>query len=214
MIRAETWARCLAITCVIALASCQGDSSSEVISGTPAKSAMVGRPYNFLPHVNSTAGADLTFMITNKPSWASFDPQTGRLSGTPGASEVGLFGGIRISVHGGPVKGSLAPFSITVTPPPKEPPVLNPNPVKTVTLYWEAPPDNSDGSALTNLNGYKIYYGDASRTYSGTIRVSNPGLTTYIVENLSPGRYYFAVTAYNSTGEESDFSPEVSTIVD
>jgi hypothetical protein len=83
----------------------------------------------------------------------------------------------------------------------------------TVTLSWEAPTGNSDGSALVNLTGYKVYYGSASGNYTQQIRISNPGLNTYVVDNLPPGQYYFAVTAYNSLGEESDYSPEISATV-
>jgi hypothetical protein len=80
----------------------------------------------------------------------------------------------------------------------------------TVTLNWQAPTENSDGSPLTDLSGYKIYYGASAGNYSSNIPVPNPGLTTYVVENLLPGRYYFAVTSYNSQGVESTMSPEVA----
>jgi len=46
------------------------------------------------------------------------------------------------------------------------------------------------------------------------VRIANPGLTTYVVQNLAPGDYYFAITAYNSSGRDSAFSGEVSTTVD
>jgi hypothetical protein len=83
-----------------------------------------------------------------------------------------------------------------------------------VTLSWRAPTENSNGSQLTNLSGYKIYYGESSGDYSSSIQVANPTLTTYVVENLSRGHYYFALTSYTSSGEESSFSPEVDTTVD
>ena len=79
----------------------------------------------------------------------------------------------------------------------------------TVTINWQAPTENSDGSPLTDLRGYKIYYGATAGNYSSNIPIPNPGLTTYVVENLPPGRYYFAVTSYNSQGVESAMSPEV-----
>jgi len=83
-----------------------------------------------------------------------------------------------------------------------------------VTLSWQAPTENSNGSQLTNLSGYKIYYGASSGDYSSSIQVANPSLTTYVVQNLSAGHYYFALTSYTSSGEESGFSPEVATTVD
>jgi hypothetical protein len=79
-----------------------------------------------------------------------------------------------------------------------------------VTLAWTPPTANTDGTALTDLVGYKIHYGTVSQIYSQTVSVSNPGIATYVVQNLPAGTYYFAVTAYNSTGLESLLSDEVS----
>jgi hypothetical protein len=79
-----------------------------------------------------------------------------------------------------------------------------------VTLSWQPPTENADGSPLTDLSGYNIYVGTNSNTYDYMeIRLDNPGLITYVVENLDPGTYYFAATAFNSSGVESAFSREV-----
>ena len=86
--------------------------------------------------------------------------------------------------------------------------------VGVVTINWNPPTQNTDGSALTNLAGFKIHYGTASQRYTQTITVSNPGLATYVVSNLPPGTYYFAVTAYSSAGTESPPSAEVHATVD
>ncbi len=69
-----------------------------------------------------------------------------------------------------------------------------------ITLLWDA---NSE----TNLAGYKVYYGTASRTYSAPVVLGKQ--TTYTLTGLAPGTYYFAVTAYDTSGSESDFSNEV-----
>lgn len=82
-----------------------------------------------------------------------------------------------------------------------------------VTLSWVAPTENVDGSPLTNLAGYDIHYGTASGKYTRTIRVSNPGIATYVVSDLTPGTYYFSVNAVNLKGTESPMSREVSTTV-
>jgi hypothetical protein len=74
------------------------------------------------------------------------------------------------------------------------------------TLTWNAPTTNSDGSPLTDLAGYNLYYGTSSGNYTNTIRVGNA--TTYIL-NLSAGSYYFVATAYNSLGVESSESNQV-----
>ncbi|MGH8301687.1 MAG: fibronectin type III domain-containing protein, partial [Steroidobacteraceae bacterium] len=82
-----------------------------------------------------------------------------------------------------------------------------------VTINWQPPTENIDGSSLTNLAGYNIHYGTASGKYTQTITVSNPGLATYVVSSLTPGTYYFTVAAVNSSGTESPLSSEVSTTV-
>jgi hypothetical protein len=82
-----------------------------------------------------------------------------------------------------------------------------------VTLNWTPPTENTDGSPLTNLAGYNIHYGTASGDYTQTVSVSNPGLATYVVDNLTPGTYYFSIGAVNSSGAESPLSPEVSMTV-
>lgn len=82
-----------------------------------------------------------------------------------------------------------------------------------VTINWMPPTENTNGSALTNLAGYHIHYGTASGRYTQTISVSNAGLATYVVSDLTPGKYYFAVAAVNSAGTESPLSSEVSATV-
>ena len=72
-----------------------------------------------------------------------------------------------------------------------------------VTLAWN--PD-----AGTNIAGYKIYYGVASRTYTNTNNVGN--VTNATISSLVSGTiYYFAATAYDTSGSESDYSTEVVT---
>jgi len=175
------------------------------IQGSPATTAVVGHAYSFEPTVPSALGAALKFSIANTPSWAKFDATTGKLTGTPMQSQVGTYKGIAISVLAGMKIATLPAFSIVVT---------ETNSQDNVTLSWQAPTENADGSTLVDLKGYKVHYGPSSKTYSDTIQLTNPGLTTYVVQNLAAGRYYFAVTAYNAAGQESSLSPEVSTQVD
>jgi hypothetical protein len=77
------------------------------------------------------------------------------------------------------------------------------------TLTWAASTTNVDGTPLTNLAGYKIYYGTASANYSQNVDVGN--VTTSTVSSLNDGlTYFFAVTSYDSSGVESAYSNEVS----
>ncbi len=77
-----------------------------------------------------------------------------------------------------------------------------------VALQWQAPTQNVDGSALTDLAGYKIYYGLASRDYTEVLDVSSAGATSYAL-TLPSGAYYFAMTALDADGNESAYSNEV-----
>lgn len=77
------------------------------------------------------------------------------------------------------------------------------------TLAWTAPTTNSDGTQINDLLGFKIYYGTAHAAYGVSIDVG--GNTSYQIDNLAAGTtYYFTVTAYNTSGIESDYSLEVS----
>jgi hypothetical protein len=110
-----------------------------------------------------------------------------------------------------PVTGGTPPTAPTDGQPDSaQPPVSSAN---TVTLSWDAPTDNADGTTLEDLKGYKVHYGTSSGSYTDTIDVSNPGLTTYVVQNVPSGTYYFAVTAFNSAGKESSLSAEIATQV-
>lgn len=81
-----------------------------------------------------------------------------------------------------------------------------------VTLAWDAPTTNADGTPLTDLAGYKLYYGPSSGNYTQNIDVG--AVITYKAANLPDGLYFFVVTAYDTMGNESDYSNEVSTILD
>ncbi len=78
-----------------------------------------------------------------------------------------------------------------------------------VSLSWDAPTTNEDGTPLTDLAGYKIYYGTSSGTYTQNVNVGN--VATYTVSSLTDGlTYYFAVKAYDTASSESRYSNEVS----
>jgi hypothetical protein len=76
-----------------------------------------------------------------------------------------------------------------------------------VTLSWGAPTTDSDGSDLTDLAGYKVYYGTSYGTYSQSIDIGS--YTGAVINDLSSGTWCFAVTAYDTSGNESDYSSEV-----
>jgi hypothetical protein len=81
------------------------------------------------------------------------------------------------------------------------------------TLSWAPPTQSVDGSTLTNLAGYRIYYGTSDAILDRNIQLANAGLTTYKISGLSSATWYFAMTAYTSVGDASDFSPVLSKAV-
>jgi len=171
-------------------------NATPIISGQPTTAVNTGTAYSFTPTASDAINAPLSFSIQNMPAWASFNSSTGQLSGTPAAAYAGTYSNIVISVSDGVASAALPAFSIAVTQ------VSN----GTATVNWTPPVANTDGSVITNLSGYNIHYGTASTNLSQTVQVSNVGLTSYTMSNLSSGTYYFAVTAYNSNGTESSVS--------
>ena len=92
-------------------------NSAPRISGAPATSVRALEQYIFRPVARDADRQRLRFAIANKPTWASFDPATGRLHGTPKAAYAGItFGPIRISVSDGITRHYLPGFSIQVKP--------------------------------------------------------------------------------------------------
>ena len=76
----------------------------------------------------------------------------------------------------------------------------------TATLTWAAPTENADGTAITDLAGYTLYYGTNPSDLTESITVSGAASTTAEVKDLPAGTYYFAVSAYNAMGLESQQS--------
>lgn len=101
-----------------------------------------------------------------------------------------IFIGFAIMMIGIPVRAETAPGS--------------------ASLSWYPPTEYVNGTALTNLAGYRIYYGKSATALNQSIVINNPGLTRYLVENLSRVRWYFAMTAVSSRGTESARSQTVS----
>ena len=174
-------------------------TATATISGTPMTGITVGTNYSFTPTASDSDGGKLAFSIQNSPSWASFDTTTGRLSGSPKITDTGTTLNIVITATDGTAKASLAAFSITVTATPVTP--------GTATVSWVAPTENVNGTALTDLAGYNVYYGTNSASLNQKAAVSNAGATAYTVNGLTTGTWYFAVTSYTSDGVESARSP-------
>lgn len=82
-----------------------------------------------------------------------------------------------------------------------------------VSLSWVPPSTNTDGSALTDLAGYRIVYGTSATAMTQMIEAANPTLSAYVVDGLAAGTWYFAVKAYNTAGAESVQSNVASKVI-
>lgn len=85
-------------------------------------------------------------------------------------------------------------------------PGSGPSTDNSITLSWDRPTLNSDGSDLNDLAGYKVYYGTSSSAYTQSIDVGN--ITSAVISSLSSGTWCFATTAYDTAGNESGYSNE------
>ena len=171
---------------------------APTITGQPAAAVTAGQAYLFTPAASDPDGDVLTFSIQNRPAWATFSPTTGRLSGTPTSTQAGAYSNIVISVSDSKVSASLPAFAITVEQPA----------TRSVTLTWQAPTQNEDGTPLTDLTGFEVHYGQAPGQYTQTLPLPSAAMTSVTIEDLAPATWYFAVKAVNASGTHSNFSNE------
>jgi hypothetical protein len=169
---------------------------APTITGSPGLNVTAGVAYSFQPSASDPDGDTLTFSVTNLPDWADFNESTGRLFGTPGVADVGSTANIVISVSDGSAIDSLPAFTLSVLQ----------AATGTATVNWTPPTTNTDGSALTDLAGFRVLYGRTSTNLDQSVEIDNEGLTSYTVGNLASGQWFFAVRAVNSQGFESDSS--------
>ena len=171
-------------------------NKAPTITGSSPSAVNAGATYTFAPTAKDADGDTLAFSIQNKPSWATFSTATGKLSGTPSLAAVGTYSNIGISVSDGKATTALSKFSV----------VVSGMSDGRVTLSWTPPTENTDGTPLTDLSGYKIYYGTSAAALTKSITVNTAGVSMHIVEDLTPATWYFAITAVTASGEESNFS--------
>jgi hypothetical protein len=223
---ARSAATCLVCFITIALTACRSESrvpsttdrgdtgiagtganDAPIISGKPLTTAVVNVPYTFRPDVHDPDGDVLVFEVAGKPTWATFDPATGVLSGTPPAGTTGTYGGIVIFVSDGDLKTSLPSFSIKVTQ------STATGAAASASLSWATPTQNVDGSPLTDLAGYRVHYGTSSSGLDRQVEIANPAATSTVIQGLTPGTWYFAISAYTKSGAESARSGTVSKVI-
>jgi hypothetical protein len=182
-------------------------NTAPVISGTPATSVSENSDYVFQPSASDADSDNLTFAISNRPGWASFNTSTGRLSGTPGSADVGSYDNIVISVTDGSETASLPAFSISVN---SVAPTLG-----SASLNWAAPVIRQDGSALAigEIAGYTLYYGTSQGDYPNSVDINDANTTSATISDLPVGTYYFVLTTTDINGLESGYSGVATRVV-
>jgi hypothetical protein len=100
--------------------------------------------------------------------------------------------------------GLTGPTGAPTTPPPPE------SARRSITLTWNPPTTNEDGSPLTDLAGHRLYYGTISPLTAGNSTSVDVGAkTTHTIADLEPGTYYVSVSAYDTRANEGPRSAEV-----
>ncbi len=174
------------------------------ISGTPEKTTFyASRWYTFTPTAYDPEGSRLKFFISNTPGWISFDENTGTISSQPTIDDIGSEYEITISVSDGKNMTDLEPFTLSVEAG-----------IETALISWTPPTKNRDGTVLEDLAGYKIYYGSEAGKYNESITLSSLEITAYTIKNLPLPEYFFAMTAFDIYGNESEFSETVNKRID
>lgn len=129
--------------------------------------------------------------------------RTGRISGTPSTDDMGAHLNIQLGVTDGQSSASLAPYGIWVVA----------TALGAATLSWLPPTERADGTPLINLAGYKVYWSMTPDEFPNSVTISNPGLTSYMIEQLTPTTWYFTATAFDSEGFESRYSNIASKVI-
>jgi hypothetical protein len=186
----------------ISISSVTHAADTTTIQGTPATSVKATYYYGFQSWATDTAQRPVVYSIKNKPAWLQFDTRYGHLYGTAPVSAIGTYSNIVISASDGVSTASLPAFSIQVTSSTGASGGGTPtggSPTGAATLTWRPPTQNTNGSTLSGLAGYKINYGTSASQLTHTVQLANPGLTSYVVENLAPGTYFFGIEAYTGS---------------
>lgn len=164
------------------------------ISATPSTSATVGQLYTLQPTVSNASGS-VSYSASGLPSWLTINASSGLVSGTPTSSDLGTDPGIIVTASSGSQTASLPSFSITVSAAAQG--------TGSASLSWTIPTQNADGSTLTDLAGFVILYGQSAQNLNQQASISNPTVSSYQVDNLASGTWYFAIVSVNSSGVQS-----------
>ncbi|OEG74517.1 hypothetical protein BEL05_18955 [Shewanella colwelliana] len=192
-------------------------NDAPTISGAPATSVNEDSAYSFTPTAADVdSGDNLSFVIANKPTWASFNSATGQLSGTPTNDDVGSTSGIVIGVNDGTLTTNLAAFSLTVVNT-NDAPTISGTPATSVnedSAYSFTPTaaDVDSGDSLSfvisNMPTWASFNG-ATGQLIGTPTNDDVGITSGIVIGVSDGTVTTNLTAFAITVVNSNDAPVI-----
>lgn len=191
-------------------------NDAPVISGTPDSSVFQDDEYLFTPTASDADGDTLTFSIENQPGWASFNPRTGTLRGTPTAANVGSVSNIIIRVSDGSLSTALAAFSINVLAR-NSAPTISGSPRTGITqgeAYRFTPVSSDvDGDTLSfSASGLPLWLSIDSATgvLSGTPQAEDVGTTGDIVISVTDGQNSTNLAAFTITVTSANTAPVAS----
>ena len=189
---------------------------APTITGTPNTAIQVDNLYTFIPIANDDDNDTLTFSITNKPTWATFDTATGKLSGTPSNADVGITSDILISVSDGVKNAVLNTFTITVKETNKAPtitgtPSTSINADSSYTFTPNAKDSDNDGLAfyITNKPTWATF-DTATGKLSGTPSNADAGITSGIIISVSDGTVSEALPAFSIEVKYVNHAPTIT----
>jgi len=147
----------------------------------------------------TTSGGTLNWTVSDDASWLAVSPASGSANNTltTSVNTAGLTAGTytgNLTVSAAGVSSKTVAVTLTVSAPA----------TSSATLTWNA-------DTATDLAGYKIYRATTSGGYGAPIATIAGNITTYIATGLQSGTtYFFVITAYDTAGNESSRSNEVS----
>ena len=194
-------------------------NDAPTITGTPETTVAQDADYSFTPGGGDVDGNTLTYSITNKPTWATFNTTTGTLSGRPTNVDVGTTTtSIVITISDGTLTASLSRFSVTVTNV-NDAPTITGTPTTTVAqdANYTFTPSGGDVDAndtltytITNTPTW-VTFDTATGTLSGRPTNVDVGTTTTsIVITISDGTLTASLSRFSVTVTNVNDAPTIT----
>lgn len=186
-------------------------NKAPTISGSPNTTVVTGSAYSFTPTATDREGDRLRFYIANKPVWAAFDASTGHISGTPNASQTGIYSSISISVSDGKSGTRLPAFTLTVTASgagslPNHDPLISGTPTAVIVAgsayAFHPSASDQDGDLLAfSISGKPAWaaFGVSNGSLSGTPTAIQVGSYRNIVISVNDGKVLKSLSAFAIT---------------